>query len=222
MEKTLLMFLAVGTVLMVAVMLICRQWRPCLIWKLLCIAVLLTIAGTVSVMSMFFLETGRWGGLSFFGAVLFVPAFFVLVKLLFKMPYGELMDLCGPSECVMLALMKVQCYATGCCKGRVMHVDAAGVDVRFPSQLVELFFALIIMVALMLCMRKAGNVGKIYPYYMISYGVSRFVLNLFRETSPFIWILPAGNFWSLISIAIGVSWLLILKKVSARKTEETL
>ena len=196
MGKELIAFLAIGTVLMIGVMLICRRWRPNAVWVILCIAVLLTIAGVISVRLMYFIESGRWGGLSFFGAVLFVPVLFILVKLLFHMPYGELMDLCAPAECVMLALMKVQCLIFNCCKGRVLSVDASGTEIRFPSQIVELVFALLLMIVLVLLLRNKINTGKIYPYYMVFYGTGRFMLNLLRETSPFIWILPAGNFWS--------------------------
>ena len=199
-----------------AIMFVCRRWYPYAIKTIFCIAILLTIAGVISVKLLYFIESGVWGGLSFFGAVLFVPILFILVKVLFHIPYGELMDLCAPSECIMLALMKVQCNICHCCVGRVLSIDAAGAEIRFPSQLVELVFALLIMVMLMRLMRKKENVGKIYPIYMISYGASRFVLNLLRETSPFIWILPAGNFWSLVAIAVGVIWLLVLKKCMER------
>ena len=54
--------------------------------------------------------------------------------------------------------------------------------------------------------------GCIYYWYMILYGISRFILNLFRETTPFIWILPAGNFWALISTILGIALLLISKR----------
>ena len=212
----LLIILALGTVLMMAVMFICHRWRPYAMWKLPCLSLLLTVAGVVGVKLMFFIESGTWGGMSFFGAILFVPVLFIVVRLLFHIPYGELMDLCAPAECIMLALMKVNCFFEGCCVGRVVSVDVSGAEIRFPSQIVEFVFAFAIMVTLIVLMRKKGSAGKIYPFYMIFYGTSRFVLNLLRETSPFIWILPAGNFWSLISIVVGVVWLCVLKKSRER------
>ena len=57
------------------------------------------------------------------------------------------------------------------------------------------------------------NRGTIYPWYLIIYGGVRFVLNIFREewvTTEM--IMPFGNIWSLVSIAIGVLWLLWIRK----------
>ena len=49
--------------------------------------------------------------------------------------------------------------------------------------------------------------------YLILYGMSRFVLNCFREdfytTDMFI---PYGNLWSIISVVIGVTWFICKKR----------
>lgn len=80
---------------------------------------------------------------------------------------------------------------------------------RFPSQIVESLMGLFIAVALLRMFLRGKQEGKLYPLFLVIYGVLRFLLNLLRVTEPFVWILPAGNFWSLISIAAG---LLMLKK----------
>lgn len=216
MDAKLIAFLIIGTVAMFLTMLICRRYIEITLFKTVLFSVLLTISGFVSVKLMFFIENGEWNGLSFFGAVIFVPLFLILVSYLIKERFVKLLNLSAPSICVMLALMKVQCLLTGCCKGRVLYENAAGEVVRFPSQIVELANALVIMAILMLFMRKAKYQGKIYPLFMIIYGGTRFLWNLFRQTEPFIWIMPAGNLWALVSIAIGLVWLLILRKKEAK------
>lgn len=208
----LVIFLIMGTFFMMATMFICRRWYRYLWWKIVILSILLTLGGVLGVKLLFFLENGSFSGLSYYGAVLLVPVFFVFTKFLIHMPYKDLMDLCAPSECVMLALMKVQCLTSGCCKGRVLYLNAAGEEVRFPSQITELCIALLIMVFLIVLMSGGELRGGIYPVYMITYGVTRFVLNWFRETETFIWKLPAGNFWSLVAIGIGVVWLIILSR----------
>lgn len=212
MEIKLIIALSIGTVLMLGVMLVCRQWYHFQYWKTILTAPILTLFGLLSVKILFFIENGTWKGLSFFGAVLLIPLWFILVARLLKESYLRLLDNCAPAICIMLALMKLECVLTGCCKGRILYENAAGGAVRFPSQVVELVNALAVMVILMLFMRKQKYLGKIYPLFMIIYGGTRFFWNLFRQTEPFIWIMPAGNFWALVSIAIGLVWLWLLRK----------
>ena len=108
----------------------------------------------------------------------------------------------------MLALLKVQCIVDGCCYGMALRLNSEGRLVRFPSQAVECADALVLAAVLLLMIRMGKGRGRMYAWYMLLYGVCRFGLNLLRETTPFIWIQPAGNFWSLVSIAIGLAILL--------------
>ena len=141
----------------------------------------------------------------------------IVVAMLLRIPYGRLMDLCAPSECVMLTIMKLQCLADGCCGGRTICL-ANGAEFVFPSQIVELIDAFAIAVILICMSRKEKHRDKLYPWYMVIYGATRFVLNLFRGgTTPFALGLPAGNVWSLVAIIIGTVWLLA---VSRRKTKQ--
>lgn len=210
----LLILLAVGTGAMLAVMLLCRKWYPIPLWKVFVLAPVLTVAGVFSVKLMFFLENGfkSWDGLSFFGAVFFIPVIFILVAWLLRIPYGQLMDLCAPSVSVMLAIVKVNCMVKGCCLGRMICFTELGEYIFFPSREVEMAAALILAAILLLLMRKDSRKGTIYPLFMILYGTTRFVLNFFRDTQPFVFGLAAGTFWSIISVLLGVGWLLALKR----------
>ena len=135
-----------------------------------------------------------------------------------RIPYGYLMDFCAPAECVMLALMKYQCLVDGCCSGRVMLEIAMDGSVVFPSQIVELINALLLMAVLMgMAFFKKWR-GKIYPWYLVIYGSTRFILNFFRaDIEPLLLGLPAGNLWSLLSIFIGILWLIDRKIVIVKK-----
>ena len=92
------------------------------LWKIVPIAFVLTIVGTLGTYLWFLLENLHWGGRSFYGAVFLVPIAFLLVALIVRIPYGQLMDLCAPAECIMLSIMKVQCLMEGCCAGRVLFM----------------------------------------------------------------------------------------------------
>lgn len=216
-----LLFLGLGTVAMLIPILIISLKYGIKIWKSVLVALALTITGTIGTYIWFFVEASWFGGRSYYGAVFIVPLIFIFFSKIIRIPYGELMDLCAPSECLMLAIMKYQCLVEGCCGGRALYV-LEGKDVCFPSQITELVNALLIMVALMLIalIGKGKWRGKIYPWYLIVYGVTRFILNFLRDDlSPLLLGLPAGNLWSLLSIAIGLLWLTDRKVQIIKKSE---
>lgn len=209
----LLLYLAVGTAVMYIPVLILTLRYSQKVLKSVPLTLLLTVSGTLGTYLMFYLESGYIGGTSFYGAVFLVPLLFVPVAWLLRMPYGYALDLCAAGECAMLAVMKVQCLLSGCCRGAVLYVTEAGAPVRFPSQIAELANALLLLVILLCLSRKETNRGKLYPMYMLLYGLTRFVLNLFREArTPFALGLPAGNFWSVWSVLIGAAMLFVLSR----------
>lgn len=200
--------LVVGTIAMAAVMLLPRRWQAGLpMWKTLLSAAVLTVLGVLGAKLMFLIESGFWAGTSFYGAMFFPPLFMVLLALLLRVPPLALLDLCAPAECVMLAILKMQCAVNGCCVGILLTITADGTYIRFPSQIIELLNALVLMVMLLWLIRKGTWQGRIYPIYMLLYGITRFILNLLRDTKPFLLGLPAGNFWSLVAIVIALIWL---------------
>ena len=215
----ILIFIA-GMAAMAVMMLLCsKKYYGIKKSRIIWLIILCSIAGVLCVKLMFFIESGNWSGQSYFGAVFFLPVFLILIAWIVRIPYYQAADLCAPANCVMLALMKVQCLRAGCCIGRVLWLNKFGEEVRYPSRVTELVFALAIMVFLIEMMKNEKWRGKIYPLFMIAYGCIRFLLNLTRETEPFLWIIPAGNLWSMVSVAAGYIWLHMLKgkKITAVK-----
>lgn len=206
-------FLIIGTALMMGVMVLANKWMGLPTGRLVIASALLTFAGVAGAMIMARIETGVWGGTSFYGAVFFAPLLMLLAAHLLKLQTADLLDLCAPAECVMLFLLKIHCYVAGCCYGKIMGIDGAGNIVRFPSQLTESATALVLMAVLVLMIRSARFRGTIYYWYLLLYGLTRLGLNQMRETQPFIFGLSGGSFWSLIAIGCGI----LLLYISHRK-----
>lgn len=194
-----------GTVGMLILMLLRRKNFPQIqSWKMPIISILLTLAGVAGAMLMYYIESGKFGGTSFFGAIFFIPIL-LLPALVLRIRYSELMDLCASAECLMLAFMKLDCLMSDCCIGKYLPA----LELQFPSQIVEMLTILVIMLFLIQMERSRKHQGKLYGYYLIFYGITRFILNWFRYgLTPFVWILPAGNFWSIVATIIGFIWLL--------------
>lgn len=177
------------------------------VWKSMPVAFMLTLTGTVGTYIWFFVESSKFGGRSFYGAVFLVPIAFHCVARFMRVSYENLMDACAPSECAMLVIMKYMCLQSGCCGGRFLYMMGEGVPVYFPSQIVELVAALLIMIILLWVIWSKKKTGRIYGLYLMTYGISRFGLNFFREDqTPFLLGLPVGNIWSLVAVFVGAVW----------------
>ena len=176
-------------------------------WKGVITTILLTVFGLIGTILIFYVEYGRFGGTSFFGAVFFVPIAFALVSLVLRMPYTRVLDLCTIGLCITMALLRFNCLKSGCCGGRMLFGS-----VRFPSQMTELVVGLALAALIIYWIfRVPQRHGRIYPWFMVLYGAIRSVLNLLRQEwvdyltldNPF----PRGMIWSLLSLAIGLVWL---------------
>lgn len=229
MDSTLLLFLAIGTVWMAIPIVWIGRFYKIALWRLLVSSVLLTVVGTVGARIMVYIETGSTGGISFYGAVFLVPIVFALIAYMLYVPYTQLLDLCAIGECAMLALMRVHCLIGGCCVGRVLFTMENGEPFRFPNRMAELILGILMMALLMLwAYRNPKRRGVLYAWYMVLYGSARFLLNFMREE----WAqwdpskrIPMGTIWSVVSVAVGVTWILLKmrhdKKVQSEAGEKS-
>lgn len=200
--------IAIGMLAMMILMILRRKKYPNVpIWKMIVLGFLLTVAGVAGTMIMFFIENGSFGGTSFFGAILFVPLL-ITPAMLLRIPYRNILDLCAPSEALMLAVMKLDCLANGCCIGKYLP----RLGFQFPSQIVEMIASLVVMIVL-LWLEHRPKRTHLYAWYLLLYGASRFVLNWFRYgIKPWIWVLPNSIVWSIVSVLIGSFWLFVVSK----------
>lgn len=214
-----MLYVGIGMIAMLLPMTLVAARRRIKLWKSIPIALYATLVGTISTYFWFFLENQYFGGISFFGAVFLCPVFFLLATKLFHEDYYDLIDMFAPGICMMLSVMKVQCYSTGCCGGKELFVNADGITVYFPSQLVELGNALLIMAVLLVLAFYNRFNKKLYPFFILIYGCTRFVLNFFRKE----WVNdsgllpPLGTIWSVLAIVIGAAWLMFLHRAERVK-----
>jgi len=116
---------------------------------------------------------------------------------------------------------RVGCFLSGCCYGVeskigfVYHYSpdsvANGVR-RFPIQLVEALFNLILFIVIFYLLRKSKMKGKLFLLYLLFYSIIRFTLEFFRGDviRGHLWIFSTSQ-WISILIFIPAVLLLILK-----------
>lgn len=207
----LIIMLVLGTAIMGIIMAAQARCYGFPLWKSIPIAIALIFTGVFGSQLWFFVENGYFTGRSLYGAIVFSPLVFLPVSKLLKIEYAEILDFVAPGGCLTLALVKVQCLRDHCCEGMVLYIDENHMYVRFPSQIVEMATFLIISALLFYMSSKPKYRGKIFPWFLVIYGVARFCLDFLRETIPsYLFGLSAGSFWSLCSFVIGVAALVII------------
>lgn len=200
-----------------------RQYPEVALWKKVVLTGLLTATSVVGALLLSFVESGAFGGASFYGAIFLTPILIFAAKLM-KVTKLDLLNLCAPASCAMLVIMQFDCLYNGCCFGKYLP----NLEFQFPSQAAEMVVGVGIMVILMR-MHTKNHQAQLYPWYMILYGVCRTVLQCFRYggTKPWLLGLSHGHIWSLISVTVGVIWLVrsraqkpVVKKTVTKKKKK--
>ncbi|MBO5702769.1 MAG: prolipoprotein diacylglyceryl transferase [Clostridia bacterium] len=170
-------------------------------WMALVISIIHTLCGVVCVKLFAFLESGR-GGMSLYGAIFFLPIMYYICAKLTKRRVADVFDIFTVCTAMTLMFSRFNCLIEGCCTGLVIPGTES---MQFPTREAEILFYIILYIVLRkkVCNHKYS--GKIYPYYMISYGAFRFVVEFFRESNMKFGWFHISHIWSLLSAIIGLA-----------------
>ena len=158
----------------------------------------------------------KLGGVSFFGSVFLVPVLMYFICRVLKQPYLKIMDYVSPSLMLMLAILRIGCYFSGCCGGREVIIAGFYIE-KFPTQIMECICDLLILLGLLMYKRFWHNEGRLYFFIMLYYGIVRFFIEFFRDTPKDFFYLSLGQCFSIISILIGGYVLQFLGKMDRKK-----
>lgn len=203
-DHALILLLGCGTLFNVYWLHRCRE-RLHLRWlSVLLLSVLHTVLGVLSVKVFALFETGNFSNMSLFGGVFFMPLFYWGVAKLAKQKTADVFDVF--TICLVFTLMcaRLNCMISGCCLGA--HIPIEGLThLRFPTRELELLFYVLLLSRLWRKVLSGSARGMIYPIYMISYGIFRFVTETLRVSDRTDSILHVSHLWALLSLGIGIS-----------------
>lgn len=203
-DHALMLLLGCGTLFNVYWLHRCRE-RLHLRWlSVLLLSVLHTVLGVLSVKVFALFETGDFSNMSLFGGVFFMPLFYWGVAKLAKQKTADVFDVF--TICLVFTLMcaRLNCIISGCCLGA--HIPIEGLThLRFPTRELELIFYVLLLSRLWRKVLSGSARGMIYPIYMISYGIFRFVTEMLRFSDRTDSILHVSHLWALLSLGIGIS-----------------
>lgn len=180
-------------------------------FKLLLFIVLSIIYGILSTKIMSWIESGNLTGTSFYGAIFLIPIFVLIFSMIFKVESWKLFNLSAFLGMITSAVMKYRCFLYGCCGGKKVPIVTERGYLTFPSQIAEMIFAIIVFIILTILFFRKKERKDLYPIMMIIYGVGRFILNSYRLVKPVFGFMALGHLWSILSVFIGVVWLLLMR-----------
>lgn len=154
------------------------------------------------------------GGMSLYGGLFFLPVTFCLVAGVTKRNIADTCDVFTIPTIVTVSCARINCLFSGCCLGTVIP----GADgIRWPTRELELALYFVLYIVLHNKVGKSKNKGKLYPIYMIAYGVFRFIIEWFRETENMVGFAHLSHIWSITAIVIGVLTIYLIDKNGLKK-----
>ncbi len=168
------------------------------------IAICHTLVGVICVKAFAFMETGfnpdSLGNMSLFGGVFFMPVAYWVGAKLTKQLYGAVCDVFTPCMIFTVMCVRVNCIISGCCTG----LRIPGTQMRFPTRETEIIYYVVMLLLLIPRVKKDERPGSIYPLYMATYGVFRFINEFFRTSSSET-LFHLSHVWAAIAFAAGLS-----------------
>lgn len=204
----LIVLLSVATVLSFVWLFINRKKINAKWWEVLILALTHTLVGVGFVKLFALLEAGfdttKAGALSMFGGVFFMPIYYFVYAKIKKLPIGLVFDIFTISLVSTLLLARINCLHAGCCLGKNINYTEA----RYPTRELEIGYDVIFLGVSIFFIFKEKFQGKIYLFYLISYGVFRFIIEWMRESESNGFHI--AHVWSLLAVLIGVGLLIYI------------
>lgn len=179
-------------------------------WEIVLISFLHTIIGVCFVKFFAIMESGfkanQSGAMSLYGGIFFMPILYFIYAKVKKLPVGLVFDIFVVCLVETLLIARINCLFMGCCLGK--FVDSS-YTTRFPTREIELGANALFLGFAIFAILKDKFADKLYPAYLVYYGVFRFIIEFFRDSkatdSPF----HIAHVWSIIAFLTGLTILFV-------------
>ena len=165
--------------------------------------------------------TYAFGGSVFYGGLIGGTVLGMIYLKRTKMNVGMFCDIVAPGAALFHTFGRLGCFLAGCCYGveckvgftmTVSEVSGANGISRFPIQLVESAFELLLFFLLWYLLSRNMLQGRLLPLYFMTYAVGRFTLEFFRgDLHRGIWFGLSTSQWISIGL-FTVSAVIIIKQ----------
>ena len=157
--------------------------------------------------------------MNFVRIVSVLPVTIWLVTLLFKDKFSHVADFIAPLLAIFHGVTHIGCIFPGCCHGYPaawgLYSNEAGA-VCFPNQPLEAASSLLVAGILLLMMKKNVQQGRLYAWYLLLFGGSRFLWEFLRNNEKIGFGISELAIHALIAFVIGLSALIVLTVLDKR------
>ena len=176
-----------------------------------------------------------------------IPLFGLLTAKILKIDFNRMMDFLAVPIALWHPITHTTCVFPGCCHGYLCDWGiislqktqemiaegklASGEYARtFPTQWLECLVALGVFFAVKAIAKKTKYdcSGKLYPYFLLLFGGTRFFLEFLRDNNKLFWGISDLALHAAAMVLVGAVWLLILrmrtpapKQKAAKKHEKS-
>lgn len=176
--------------------------------------------------------TFRSGGV-FYGGFILALVMCLLYIRKHGLPLWKLSDAAAPSVALGQSIGRIGCFAAGCCYGKECDLPWAvtftnpvahkitGVPLHralHPTQLYMSLAALVLFGVLMIIHKRRTYYGQVLFWYMLLYGIDRFVVEYFRGDPRGFSLgeyLSVSQMISIVAVSAGIVLMVIYKKRNA-------
>lgn len=187
------------------------KWYTVLILAILFEAFCL-VAAKIFAVAEYGFDFDKFSNMSLFGGVFLVPVAVFIGAKLTKRPLRTAFDIFALAAVVTVLCARINCLFSGCCLGTFIP----GTDIRWPTREIEVVYYLAFLIFFIPRVIKRKTDGEVYPFYMLTYGVLRFVLEFLRVTDRTESLFHLSHIWAIVSVAIGLFFVLYLKNIKQK------
>lgn len=165
---------------------------------------------------------GKMIGLNYIRIVTFLPIPILLLSRVFKDSFENVVDFVSPLLAVFHGVTHLGCIFEGCCHGFSSTWGLYSNNARtvcFPIQPIEAISSILIGILLLTMIRRGKEKGKLYPWYLILFGSTRFIWEFFRDNEKIWHGISELAFHALGALFVGLIWFVFLKRFSKRKSK---
>ena len=159
---------------------------------------------------------GKMSGLNFVRIVTFLPIPIWLLSRIFKDKFGTVADFIAPLLAVFHGVTHLGCIFEGCCQGYPSDwglYSNVSKTVCFPNQPMEAASSILIGVILYILAKRSILKGKLYAWYLVSFGATRFLWEFLRDNEK-IWNgISELAFHAVVAALVGAAALILCKFV---------
>jgi prolipoprotein diacylglyceryltransferase len=111
-----------------------------------------------------------------------------------------------------IGIGRIGCLLAGCCGG--LPYDgwcglrgADGIS-RYPTQVIEILFQFTVGLMFVVLLKRQILFGRLFSFYLVIYGVFRFLTEFIRDTPKFFGDLSGYQVLAILMILLGAAFLL--------------